>query len=423
MGRFCHERGDGVIEFPNHAANPYFGVADGDLMVGGRTVSALAQEYGTPLYVYDAGVIKRRLAELRQALPEKVSLHYAVKANPYPPLVNLIASAVDGLDVASSGELRVAIESGTSAENISFAGPGKTVAELEHAVDFGCVINVESVNELHRIVRICEETGERARVAIRVNPDFELKGSGMRMSGGAKPFGIDAECVPEVLDLIASMPVRFEGFHIFSGSQCLKWESIADAQTQALNLAYRLGEGLAEPPRLLNVGGGFGIPYFPGEEPLDLAKLGDSMSALLERHLEHWPGTELVVELGRYIVGQAGLYVCEVVDRKVSRGQVFLVTNGGLHHHLAASGNFGQVLRKNYPIAIGNQMDGGSRESVSVVGPLCTPLDLLGDRMELPRADCGDLVVLFQSGAYGYTASPLGFLSHPGPGEVLIGND
>jgi diaminopimelate decarboxylase len=262
-----------------------------------------------------------------------------------------------------------------------------------------------------------------AHVALRVNPDFELKGSGMRMSGGAKPFGIDAERVPDVLHMLESLPVSFEGFHIFSGSQCLREQAIMDAQSASLKLALRLGEHLASPPRFLNIGGGFGIPYFPGEEPLELSRLGSHLVSLEEELRSSWGDTELVLELGRYLVGEAGVYVCEVVDRKESRGSTFLVTNGGLHHHLAASGNFGQVLRKNYPIIIGNRIGEEPVETVSVVGPLCTPLDVLGDKLELPRCDEGDLVVIFQSGAYGFTASPLGFLSHPQPGQVLVGGE
>ncbi len=171
---------------------------------------------------------------------------------------------------------------------------------------------------------------------------------------------------------------------------------------------------------MLNIGGGFGIPYFPSDVPLDLAPISHNLAALLERAKRALPNAEIVIELGRYLVGEAGIYVCRVIDRKVSRGQVFLVTDGGLHHHLAASGNFGQVLRKNYPVLIGNRVRGSAREIASVVGPLCTPLDLLADRMDLAKAEEGDLVVVLQSGAYGFTASPLGFLSHPAPREILV---
>jgi diaminopimelate decarboxylase len=253
-----------------------------------------------------------------------------------------------------------------------------------------------------------------------VNPDFELKTSGMKMSGGPKPFGVDAEIVPELLAALGGAEFKFEGFHIFSGSQNLSAEAIIESQTNALELAERLAAAAPGPVRTLNIGGGLGIPYFPGERALDLEPIGRNLEALVRHAKVSLPGATLVIELGRFLVGEAGIYVCRVRDRKVSRGQVFLITDGGLHHHLAASGNFGQILRKNYPVVIGNRVRGGAREVASVVGPLCTPLDLLADRMELAAADVGDLVVVLQSGAYGFTASPLGFLSHPPPAEIMI---
>jgi diaminopimelate decarboxylase len=305
-------------------------------------------------------------------------------------------------------------------ERISFAGPGKSEAELVQAVAAGVHIHAESERELHLLARIGRELGIAPLVVIRVNPDFELKGSGMRMGGGAKQFGIDAEEMPRVLALAAELGLDVLGFHIFSGSQSLKAEAIVEAQAQTFALAQQLAKSCTQPVRVLNIGGGFGIPYFPGEAPLDLAPIAAHLRQALPQVQEALPQAEVTIELGRYLVGEAGVYVARVVDRKVSRGQVFLVTDGGLHHHLAASGNFGQVIRKNYPVAIGNRMDAGESEVVSVVGPLCTPLDLLADKMELPRADVGDLVVVFQSGAYGLSASPGSFLGHPDALEVLV---
>ena len=267
---------------------------------------------------------------------------------------------------------------------------------------------------------ISNELGLPARVAVRVNPDFELKGSGMKMGGGPKQFGIDVEQMPELLRDIGRRGLAFEGFHLYAGSQNLKAESICEAQQKSFDLAVRLAEHAPRPVRFLNLGGGFGIPYFPGEQRLDVAPIGDNLATLCERARSALPEVELVIELGRYLVAEAGIYVCRIVDRKVSRGQVFLVADGGLHHHLAASGNFGQVIRKNYPVTIGNRADSVHREIASVVGPLCTPLDLLADRMDLPVAQEGDLVVVFQSGAYGASASPQGFLGHPGCVEVLV---
>jgi diaminopimelate decarboxylase len=343
-----------------------------------------------------------------------------MKANPMPDVVQHLADITDGLDVASAGELRVALATGTDPTCISFAGPGKSDEDLRLAADSGVIINMESATEMQRLGALAEETGKRPRVAIRVNPDFELKAAGMKMGSGPKPFGVDAEVVPEMLDTLGTLPLDFMGFHIFSGSQNLRAEAIIEAQSQTFELAFRLAESAPSPVRWLNIGGGLGIPYFPGEKRLDLAPIADNLAPLLQAAKERLPGAEIVMELGRYLTAEAGIYVCEVVDRKVSRGETFLITNGGLHHHLAASGNFGQVIRKNYPVCLGNRVSSDNMEPVNVVGPLCTPLDLLGSRVSLPVAEPGDLVVVYQSGAYGFTASPRDFLSHPHPAQVLL---
>jgi len=398
-----------------------FVVADNELVVGGVTISKLAARIGrTPFYAYDRGRLRSRVELLRASLPRAISLHFAIKANPMPALVQYMAGLVDGLDVASGNELRVALDAGMDPHDISFAGPGKSNDELEQSVAAGILVNVESFREIRLLAEISQRLGRAARVAVRVNPDFELKSSGMKMGGGPKQFGIDAEQVPLALREIGERGLGFEGFHIFSGSQNLRAEAICEAQAKVFDLAVRLAEHAPSRVNILNLGGGFGIPYFPGEAPLDLKPIGLHLQTIVERAARDLPHAELVVELGRFMVGEAGVYVCRVIDRKVSRGEVFLVTDGGLHHHLAASGNFGQVIRKNYPVAIGNRMVAEKPEKVSIVGPLCTPLDLLGDRVEVAPAQEGDLVVVFQSGAYGLTASPLGFLSHPAPVEALI---
>jgi diaminopimelate decarboxylase len=398
-----------------------FAVADGCLVINGVALPRLAARLGrTPFYAYDRSLLDARVAELRAALPQQVSLHYAMKANPMPALVAHMARRVDGIDVASAGELRVALDAGAQPADVSFAGPGKSDDELAQAAAAGVLINVESPREVERLAAMSRASGYAARVAVRVNPDFELKTSGMKMGGGPKQFGVDAETVPELLAAIARHGLHFEGFHIYAGSQNLKADSICEAQQRSYEMALALARRAPSPVRVLNLGGGFGIPYFPGDERLDLAPIGRSLAALVERAASELPGARITVELGRYLVGEAGIYVCRVIDRKLSRGHVFLVTDGGLHHHLAASGNFGQVIRKNYPVAIGNRMSETERETASVVGPLCTPLDLLGERMELPKAQPGDFVVVFQSGAYGATASPQAFLGHPSPLEALV---
>jgi diaminopimelate decarboxylase len=412
---------DIIREKPVHASTDQFPVQGNELLVGGIPLTRLAARVGqTPFYAYDRALLTRRVADLRAALPAGIKLHYAMKANPMPAVVNHMARLVDGIDVASALELNVALDSGADPHEISFAGPGKGDDELRKAVASGILINIESFREVGVLAAIQQETGWTARVAVRVNPDFELKSSGMKMSGGPKQFGVDAEQVPELLAEIGKAGLAFEGFHLFAGSQNLRPEAIVEAQRKCFELALRLAEAAPSPVRFLNLGGGFGIPYFPGEQRIDLSSIGANLAAIQQEAREKLPQAEIVIELGRYFVGEAGVYVCRVIDRKVSRGHTFLVTDGGLHHHLSASGNFGQVIRKNYPVAIGNRMDAPAGEAVSVVGPLCTPLDILGDRMNLPEAGPGDLVVVFQSGAYGASASPRGFLSHPDLVEVLV---
>ena len=408
------------LTFSHHAPHTAFEVANNCLLIGGQSLLALTAEMGrTPYYAYDRAVMTRVVQRLRHMLPTGLHLHYAMKANPMPEVVQHFANQVDGLDVASAGELKIALATGTAPDRISFAGPGKSDAELAFAVASGITLNIESERELRELVAISRATQRRPQVAVRVNPDFELKTSGMKMGGGPKPFGIDAERVPEMLAKMASLPLDFLGFHIFCGSQNLRPDAVIEAQQKAVALASYLARFAPGPVKTLNIGGGFGIPYFPGEQPLDLEPIADKLQALLPEASRTLPEAKLIIELGRFLVGESGIYVCRVIDRKVSRGQVFLVTDGGLHHHLSASGNFGQVIRKNYPVLVGNRVQSAEREIVSVVGPLCTPLDLLADRMEMARADIGDLIVVLQSGAYGLTASPRGFLSHPEPLERL----
>lgn len=411
-----------IASLAKHAAHPWFDVHDNCLVVGGLPLTEIAATAGrTPFYVYDRAVMSRKIDTLRRTLPAEIHLHYAMKANPHPEVVHHVGALVDGLDVASAGELRVALKSGANPRDISFAGPGKTQAELECAISAGITINVESERELRILTELARGGGPAPRVALRVNPDFELKSSGMKMGGGPKQFGIDAEKVPDILRLVGTLPLEFRGFHIFWGSQNLNAESIVEAQQKTAELGLLLARWAPAPISLFNMGGGFGIPYFPGEQQLDIAPIGVHLGELVPKIRSGMPDAELVLELGRFLVGEAGVYVCRVIDRKVSRGHVFLVTDGGLHHHLAASGNFGQVIRKNYPVVVGNRVHGTCEELASVVGPLCTPLDLLADKMALADAREGDLIAVLQSGAYGLSASPRAFLSHPDAAEVLVG--
>lgn len=398
-----------------------FDTSRDELQVGGLPLSLLAERVGqTPFYAYDRALMAARIAAVRQALPPSVRLHYALKANPMPALVGFMRPLVDGMDVASAGELKLALDAGMDGPSIGFAGPGKRMAELRQAVAAGALLHVESARELRGLADAAQALGRPARVALRINPDFELRGAGMQMGGGAKPFGIDAEQVPALLRGMAGDGLVFEGFHVYPGSQNLRGDVIAESLRRSLELVLRLAHDAPAPVRQVNLGGGWGIPYFPGEKALNLAPITEALVQVQAELTQALPAAQLVLELGRYLVGEAGIYVARVIDRKVSRGQVFLVTDGGMHHHLAASGNFGQVIRRNYPVAIGTRLQARAREIASVVGPLCTPLDLLADRVDVAVAQPGDLVVVFQSGAYGATASPQAFLGHPSCPEVLV---
>jgi diaminopimelate decarboxylase len=385
-------------------------------------VDVLAERVGTtPFFAYDRSLLTGRVAQVRAALPSDIDLSYAIKANPMPAVVHHLSGLVDSFDVASALELRTALNTTMPPNRVSFAGPGKEPAELRQAVAAGVTVEMESETEARRLVEIGQRLGIRPRVAVRVNPDFEIKGSGMRMGGGSQQFGVDAEQVPSLLKRFASGEVDVLGFHVFAGSQNLRADILADAQRKTVDLLLRLAEIAPAPVRYLNLGGGFGIPYFEKDAPLDLTAIGANLAELVEAKIRtRLPKARVVLELGRYLVGECGVYVTRILDRKESRGRTFLVVDGGLHHQLAASGNFGQVIRRNYPIAIGNRMDEEAAETVTIVGRLCTPLDLLGDRVTLPPADIGDLVVVFQAGAYGLTASPTAFLSNPEPAEVLL---
>jgi diaminopimelate decarboxylase len=397
--------------------------ADGNiLLIGGRRADDLVREAGgTPLFVYDAVMVERQIRRFRSAFPT-IRLHYAIKANPYLPLLKYITKYVDGFDVASVGEMEMALATGMTARNISFAGPGKRDEELAAAIAAGVTLNLESEGEAQRALAIGQRLSVRPRLAVRVNPDFEIRGSAMHMGGGAKPFGVDAERVPALVCTLLDAGADWRGFHIFAGSQCLAASALIEAQAATVALAASLAEAIGQPPPLVNLGGGFGIPYFAGEQSLDIEAIGFALAQNLPLRPAILADTVLAIELGRWLVGEAGVYLTRIVDRKVSGGKTFLVTDGGMHHQLAASGNFGQIVRRNFPVAIASRFGDTPVEESSIVGCLCTPLDCLADDVMMPRAEVGDIVAIFLAGAYGLSASPQAFLGHPLAREMVVGS-
>jgi diaminopimelate decarboxylase len=392
--------------------------ADGQLLIGGWKADVLVGEAGgTPLFIYDSRRIADQVARFRAAFPSEVTLHYAVKANPYAPLLEAMAAMVDGFDVASAGELGKVAHLGLP---ISFAGPGKRDQELETAIRAGVTVNLESEGEAERALAICQREKLTAKLAVRVNPPFGLKGSGQKMGGLPSQFGVDHDLAPALIRRIVDAGAEWQGLHIFAGSQALQAEALIELQHETVMLAASISEEASHAPKHVNLGGGFGIPYFAKDQQLDVEAVGTALAKTLADRSKILAETQFAIELGRWLVGEAGVYLTRIVDRKESRGRTFLVTDGGLHHQLAASGNFGQLLRRNYPVAIASRFGAEPDEEVTITGCLCTPLDLLADEVMLPKAEAGDLVAIFCAGAYGLTASPTAFLSQPMAREMLV---
>ncbi|WP_375426880.1 pyridoxal-dependent decarboxylase, exosortase A system-associated [uncultured Sphingomonas sp.] len=403
---------------PMGAVPPEFAEHPGALTIGGRSADEWAEAASdTPLFVYDPAVAAARVTRFRHAFPG-VELSYAIKANPFPPFVARMAELVEGFDVASAGELRLA-SCAKPGHAIGFAGPGKRDAELAAAMEAGATINLESEGEAARALAIADRVGIVPRLAVRVNPDVELRGSGMRMGGRPSPFGVDAARAAALVRLVVAAGADWRGFHIYAGSQALDPQAIIDTQAATLALAARLATDAEAAPPVVNLGGGFGVPYFANDRALDVERVGAALGDALGRRGDALADSRFTIELGRWLVAECGVYLTRVVDRKESGGETFLVVDGGMHHQLAASGNLGTVVRRNYPLAVAGRMGAPAIETVSVVGCLCTPLDRLGDRVALPRAEVGDLIAIFMAGAYGATASPTAFLGHPPAIEMM----
>jgi diaminopimelate decarboxylase len=403
-----------------------FASRGGDLLIGGLSVEELTATYGTPFFAYDAAIIRRAYQGLATVLGGFAAIHYSIKANPNPAIIRTLLGEGAGVEIASAGEYRAARQAGADPARILFAGPGKRAAELELVIDQGIgEIHLESAEEIALVEALGARHGRRIAVAIRINPVAEVQGGAMRMGGKPTPFGFDEEVIEAVVDRVAaSAHLDLVGIHLFAGTQILDAAMLAEQWRHGLAIAGRVAHRLGRPLATIDLGGGLGIPYFAGEAPLDLAALKAFIPGLIaaQRADPLIRDARVVVEPGRFLVGPAGIYVAGVLASKVSRGQRFLVVDGGMHHHLAASGNLGQFIKRDYPVVAANRMDAVGRSPASIVGPLCTPLDTLARKVDMPNLAAGDLVAILQSGAYGLTASPVGFLSHPPPAEILVDN-
>jgi diaminopimelate decarboxylase len=396
---------------------------DGEFTPSGIPISRIAQGYGSPLYLYYGEMISERVRRVREALGTEVA--YSLKANPNLGVCQLIArEGQTGGEVASSGELVVARAAGFEPGDIVFAGPAKTDEELRMAVEEGIfAVNVESLNEIERLAGIARDAGRRIGVGLRINPTAQLMGSQMRMGGTVGQFGIDQADLEEAVVKTLSHPeLILRGVHVYTATQVFEVEPLLEHCRNILEIALEAADHAGGPLEMIDFGGGFGVPYFEKMAEFDLDTFGEGFRELIGSYRSdpRLSGCRFLFELGRYLVADAGVYVTRVVDVKQMRGKTFVVTDGGMNHHLTATGNMGQVFRKSYPLLNLTRISGVPEEGVAVAGPCCTPLDTFGSNIPLVEPEVGDLIGVFYSGAYGYSASNLGFLSHPTPAEVLL---
>lgn len=426
---------------------------------------ALLERFGghpTPFYYYDGDAMHAHVSSLLARLHPAVRVHYALKANGNVALAGLLRSLGCGVEIASAGELFVAMEAGYAAEDVLYAGPGKTAAELSEAIacGIGC-IHVESVRELQLLEDIAAQAGLFVKAAVRINPDNDLSGATIKMGGVPRPFGVDEGQLDPFFEVLENCPhVYFQGIQVYTGTQMLKADQILASFANTLQLAERVQARYGVAMRTVNLGGGFGVPYFAHEQPLDMEQVIDGLNELAEQTRSRMPGVSLIIESGRYLVAQAGKYVCRALYTKESKGEKFVVADGGMNHYVSATFR-GRRLRDNYPVQImrgqANEREMGANrhteqkntsvqeritaeqplgefasqiselpadaamelETVSIVGPLCTPEDCMVKKAQLPPIQEGDYIVFPNAGAYGLSYSPLHFLGHATPLELL----
>ncbi len=401
-----------------------FGQDRGVLTIGGQRADALAEQFGTPLYIYDADLMRRRYRALSDAVGGFAEVYFSVKANPNPAVARILVEEGAGLEIASGAEFRVARAAGCTPERILFAGPGKSAAEINETLAAGLgEIHLESFEEIAMVGAVGRKLGRSIHAAIRINPETAAQGGAMRMGGKPAAFGFDEETLADVVAAVErEKTITITGMHLFAGTQILDVDVLLAQWRYGLALASRLSALIGAPLKTIDLGGGLGIPYHDKDGALNLEalKVGATKLAAEKAADPNIASARVILEPGRFLAGPAGVYLMSVRSAKMSRGARFLICDGGMHHHLAASGNLGQVIKRDYPLVLASRMDEEAIGIANVVGPLCTPLDTLGRQTSLPDAKAGDLVAVLQSGAYGLSASPVGFLSHPTPAEVLI---
>lgn len=401
-----------------------FDATPGVLRLDGHALTDLAERYGTPFFVYGAGSMRRSLDALRRATQGRFHVCYSAKANPNPAVLRVLLGEGAGIEVASAAEYEAARRAGAAPHDILMAGPAKGDAELEHVIARGLAeLHLEAEDEIDRVAALAERRAAPVEVSLRINPASTAAGGSMQMGGRPTQFGIDEERLEAALARVTACPsLALKGLHLYAGTQILSADVLLRQWRHGVSLARTASRMIGRPLSTLDLGGGLGIPYAEQDGSLDLAEVEAGVARLLAEvdAAPELAGMRLIVEPGRWLAGPAGVYVARVISVKSSRGVCFAVTDGGMNHHLAASGNLGQVIKRDYPLLMANRPEAPHDQPVTVVGPLCTPLDTYGRQTRLPAPQIGDLIAVMQSGAYGLSASPVGFLSHPMPAELLV---
>ena len=407
---------------PTGPIPPHFSAADdGQLLVGGYPAEDLvAEACGTPLFVYDNNIVGAQVARFKGAMADGIALHYSVTANPYEPLLEFLGRYVDGFRIVSLGELKRLQAAQLAGIPINFAGPGKLDVELEASVQAGATISVESEGEAARTIKAADRVGVQPRISVRVTPPFAIEEGRVTIGSRPSPFGVDAARVPSLVQGLIEAGVDWRGLHMFAGAQCLDAEALAEVHRVTVTHAGEIADEIGLPLPELNLGSGFDIACRPGDEPLDIDRVAVALNHTLCNAPSLLATTRFTIELGRWLVGEAGVYLTRVIDRTESCGKTFLTTDGGGHHLIGATGSLGEHGLVNFPIAVANRFGAPGEEEVTVTGCLCTPYDLLGDDVSLPRAEVGDLIAVFCAGAYGLSASPQAWESRPLAREMLV---
>ena len=383
-------------------------------------ISEIIQKYETPLYYYDGDKIEANTVLLKGSLIQGSTLYFSMKANPLLGLCRIMNDLGCGIEVASKGELFVALEAGVNPDRIIFTGPGKTYEELKYAVKKHIhIINIESLEEVKMINDIAEKQDCCVNVAIRVNPKESKMNAKIKMSGVSSQFGIEESSIDEdVIDFIKNLSnIKLVGIQVYMGTQILDAEDIIANTEYIIQLGIGLSQKYNFDLKYLNLGGGFGVPYFNNDEPLQMDKLKDGMIRIKEKYKTKLDNAEIVFESGRFILADAGKFITKVLYKKESKGKKYIVCDGGSNFH-AASAFLGRIIRNNYPMY--SIPDSEDKEEITVTGPLCTPTDVIGQSVEINKyIEEGDFIVIDKAGAYGITYSPYAFLGHRRPIEIM----